>query len=387
LPQGKPLFSSPTLTKGHVDIDIDITGATKLILIATDAGDGPNSDWADFVNPTLISPTGKTNLTDLKWQSADNGWGELNINKNCKGMPLRVGGVAYENGIGGHANLKIVYDIANKNFTRFKARAGVDNGGKDLGGSDYHAGGASIRFFVYTEGNSLRDKALALRKTLLDDKAKPADREAAAVALAKTEEGGRILLALAEEKKIPDPLKPPIAESLTQNPDLSVRALAGKHFPRATNTGQPLPSLEDLVKLPGDPTRGQAVFLSKTAACAACHRINNEGKEVGPDLTKIEEKYDRKALLDSILNPSAAILSGYEAHLIETKDGDTYTGFLIADADPLILKDSTGERVNIPRSQITTRRQLELSVMPNTIALGLNPQELADLVAYLQSKK
>jgi putative membrane-bound dehydrogenase-like protein len=388
LPQGKPLFSSPTLTKGHVDIDVDITGATKLILIANDAGDGPSCDWADFLNPVLIDVQGHTtNLADLKWTHSENGWGNLNINKNCKDMPLKVGGTVYENGIGGHANLKLVYDIAGKSFTRFKCRAGVDNGTKDLGGSDYSKGGASVRFLVYVDHPTARDQAIALRKTLLDEKAKPTDRESAATAMAKSEEGGRILIALARERKLPDSLQAAITDKITQNPDLSVRALAGKYFPRPAVSGQPFPTLNELAKMQGDAARGRAVFLSQSAACSACHRIGNEGKDIGPDLTKIEEKYDRKALLDAILNPSAAILSGFEAHLVQTKDGDTYAGFIVADSDTLVLKDTAGEQISIPKNQIATRRQLELSIMPNNIALGLTPEQLADLVSYLQSKK
>jgi putative heme-binding domain-containing protein len=134
----------------------------------------------------------------------------------------------------------------------------------------------------------------------------------------------------------------------------------------------------------GDAARGKAVFESPAAACASCHRMGDAGRDVGPDLTKIKEKYDRKALLDAILNPSAAILSGYETHLVETRDGDTYTGFLVADGDVLVLKDSLGERVSIAKENVASRRQLELSAMPNNVALGLKPQELVDLVAYLQ---
>src|SRR5262249_20866655 len=37
----------------------------------------------------------------------------------------------------------------------------------------------------------------------------------------------------------------------------------------------------------GDPIRGRAVFFGKAVACAACHRVGDEGGRVGPDLTRI----------------------------------------------------------------------------------------------------
>ena len=53
--------------------------------------------------------------------------------------------------------------------------------------------------------------------------------------------------------------------------------------------------------------------------------------DVGPELTRIREKYDRTALLDSILNPSAGIAFGYDTWLVETKAGLLYSGFVLAD--------------------------------------------------------
>ncbi len=384
---GVELFASPVLKKGGVDIDVDITDAKQLILIADDGGDGVSSDWADWVNGVLIGPAGQTKLTDLKWESAANGWLTIQINKNVKEMPLRIDGVTYENGIGGHAKMRLVYDIADKGFTRFKCRAGVDNGGPDLGGSDYKGGTASVRFHVYIDGPSPRDKAMALRKKLLDPLLKPAERESAAIAMATSAEGGKILLNMAEEKTLPDSLKSAVAVNIGRNPDLAVRAMAGNYFPRATPTGQPYPSLDELMKLSGDPAHGKTVYLTQTATCTACHRIGDQGRDVGPDLTKIGAKYDRRAMFDQILNPSASILSGYEAYLIETKDGDSFTGFIVADGETLILKDTLGQQQSIPKKDIASRRQLELSIMPNDVALGLKPQELADLVSYLEAQK
>ena len=59
----------------------------------------------------------------------------------------------------------------------------------------------------------------------------------------------------------------------------------------------------DLNAGPGDATRGRAIFQT---ACAICHRLYEEGNELGPDLTHANRK-DREYLLTSIVDPSAVI--------------------------------------------------------------------------------
>jgi len=385
---GVEAFASPVVKKGHVDIDVDIADAKRVTLLADDAGDGITADWADWVDGVLVSPAGNVKLTELKPVTAETGWAEIGIDANCKGGPLRIGGVRYENGIGGHARMRLVYDVAGKGFTRLKVRAGVDNGGPEAGGSEYKGGTvSSVRFFVYVDGPSPKDKALALKKRLLDPTLKPSERDAAAIAMSISAEGGKILLSMAEEKSIPDSLKGLVTLNISRNPDPAVRAQAAKHFPRKTAAGEAYPSIDELMQLTGDATRGKAAFLAKQTQCATCHKVGNEGKELGPDLSKIGLKFDRRAMFDQVLNPSATILSGYEGWLIELKDGDSVMGFIVADGETVVLKDTLGQEQQIAKKEIANRRQLELSIMPNDIALLMKPQELADLVSYLESLK
>ncbi|WP_010585146.1 PVC-type heme-binding CxxCH protein [Schlesneria paludicola] len=144
----EPKFQSKVLrtsTKGHaVDIDIDITGAKELYLIALD-GDGEiTADWADWAEPRLIGPNGEKKLTELTWKSANTEFGQVSVNRNANGDPLRIDGVSVPYGIGTHANSAIAYDLP-AGFTRFKTRAGIDNGGSEQGSA------SSIQFLVFTE--------------------------------------------------------------------------------------------------------------------------------------------------------------------------------------------------------------------------------------------
>ena len=127
------------------------------------------------------------------------------------------------------------------------------------------------------------------------------------------------------------------------------------------------------------------MFFGQKANCAQCHAFGGKGADVGPDLSQIRTKYDRPALLDAILNPSAGILVGYEPWVVETKDGQTYFGFLLSDGEVVTLKDTAGKKVTIKSDRIVKRKRQDLSVMPDNVALGLEPQELADLVQFLMT--
>jgi putative membrane-bound dehydrogenase-like protein len=147
----EPKFDSKIVsaqTKGHaVEIDLDITGATSLFLVATDGGDGFGCDWADWAEPRFVGKDGKeTKLTELKWKSASAGFGEVNVNKNCGGDTLSIDGKKVEYGIGTHANSVIEFALPEgHSFAKFKGRAGLDDHGTNQGC------GSTVRFLVFTE--------------------------------------------------------------------------------------------------------------------------------------------------------------------------------------------------------------------------------------------
>jgi putative heme-binding domain-containing protein len=80
----------------------------------------------------------------------------------------------------------------------------------------------------------------------------------------------------------------------------------------------------------GDASRGQAVFLGKTAGCTTCHTIGGAGGRVGPDLSKIGAMRAGPDLLESIIYPSSSIARGFEPFIVETRDGQAYAGTLVA---------------------------------------------------------
>ncbi|MBX3239835.1 MAG: c-type cytochrome [Chitinophagaceae bacterium] len=201
--------------------------------------------------------------------------------------------------------------------------------------------------------------------------------------IARDSVGGQLLLALAAEKKFPDDLVPVMEEVIFKNPDVAVRVQAGNYFKQPGSVKQF--SIADIAGLKGDAEKGKLVFAE---FCASCHKVGSGGMDIGPELTNIRKKFDKTGLLDAIIYPSAAILLGYEAWLINTKDGNSYFGFLLSENKQTItIKDVSGQKHTIPVDNISTRQKQEKSLMPEPVIAGVSEQQLADVAAYLLQGK
>lgn len=136
----------------------------------------------------------------------------------------------------------------------------------------------------------------------------------------------------------------------------------------------------------GDPKRGAEVFFSEKAKCSTCHQVGGRGGKVGPDLSMIGANRSGPDLLESIIFPSATIVRDYESYSIATEDGQVLTGLIARETeDTLYLQQANGEIVEVPRSQIEEMAPGTTSIMPAGLEQVLTRQELADVVAYLQS--
>ncbi|AQG82612.1 PVC-type heme-binding CxxCH protein [Spirosoma montaniterrae] len=248
--------------------------------------------------------------------------------------------------------------------------------------------------------SSAEQQMLAKRQILLDEYKSDTEKRRVALDMARTPEGGQILVGLAADKKLPDNLLRAVGPTILKNPDQSVRTMAKEYFaPQSeklseTGTGESgssasakaseavsSPEIAQIAMLTGNGTNGLGVFK---ANCATCHRHGREGNDVGPELTQIHQKFDKNALLDAIINPSAGIAFGYEPWLITTKKGQTFYGFLVSDGDQsVIVKGVTGQKHTIPTKDVFSRRQYKTSLMPTPDAMGLTKQQLADLTAFL----
>ncbi|GMV96346.1 MAG: hypothetical protein AMXMBFR83_07120 [Phycisphaerae bacterium] len=133
---------------------------------------------------------------------------------------------------------------------------------------------------------------------------------------------------------------------------------------------------------PHDTQRGRKVF---DAHCMTCHRVQDRGFAVGPDLGVTRTRPD-EGLLADILDPSARITSGFQSYLVETGDGRILTGVLADEsATSVTIRYAGGGSDVVLRKDIQSMRSLSLSIMPANFAELMSPQEAVDLIAYLRS--
>ncbi len=137
----------------------------------------------------------------------------------------------------------------------------------------------------------------------------------------------------------------------------------------------------------GDVKRGEDVFMNHGAAqCVRCHKVNDYGADVGPDLTTIGRDYNREYLLQAIVDPGAVVAPGFGMMVLTRKNGEVASGILMEDNEEGVsLKLPDGKIQKISRSDIASQ-QPPISGMP-PMGLLLNHGEVRDLVAYLESLK
>lgn len=133
---------------------------------------------------------------------------------------------------------------------------------------------------------------------------------------------------------------------------------------------------------------GERIFFHpKLAQCAKCHRIDGRGADVGPDLSSIG-RVERRAILESILQPSNNVAPHYVAWHLETADGKVKNGMLLHTyLDEYTYLDKNGNRFKVKTGDLAEQRPLTTSIMPDGLIDRLTDQEVRDLLAYLQSRK
>jgi len=144
--------------------------------------------------------------------------------------------------------------------------------------------------------------------------------------------------------------------------------------------------LERVLKLSGEATRGRVLFQQQS--CIACHTFAPGQTPKGPHLVDIGKRYKRAELIESILKPSAKIAQGFDTYAFITDEGKIYTGFVVGEsAEEIQLRQTDGLSVILPKQKIDERAKQPQSMMPQQIAGNLTPEQLADLLAWLESLK
>ena len=139
---------------------------------------------------------------------------------------------------------------------------------------------------------------------------------------------------------------------------------------------------QPVLDLPADRLRGEAVFKK---SCSVCHRIGEQGYDIGPDLTSLTDKSPR-SLLVALLDPSRAVEAKYLNYTAITNQGLTHTGMLAEETgNSITLVAQENKREIIPRAELDELASAGKSMMPEGLEKDISGQDLADVIAYVSS--
>jgi putative membrane-bound dehydrogenase-like protein len=208
-------------------------------------------------------------------------------------------------------------------------------------------------------------------------------REVLEVLFARPERVRELLRYIEQNKVLGSQLEPAKLTLLRNYPDAKLRAEALKLLAKqvAPARQKVVETYQAALDLKGEPDRGRAVF-KKT--CTACHRLEDVGVEVGADLLSVLPNKTPERLLIDILDPSREVDPRFIEYLVATNSGKVVTGLIAAEtAASVTLRRAEKTEDTLLRTQIESIQSSAKSLMPEGLEMQLQPQDVADLIAYL----
>jgi len=148
--------------------------------------------------------------------------------------------------------------------------------------------------------------------------------------------------------------------------------------------------LETILATPHTPDARAGARWFEALLCQRCHRRNGSGGAVGPDLTRVANRFGQRDLLEMIVDPSRVIDDKYRQSQIETLEGKVLVGRLVGgdDRSLLLVEDPFRPRqtTRLGRDQIASQQLSSTSPMPTGLLDTLSAPDILDLLAYLQGE-
>jgi putative heme-binding domain-containing protein len=137
------------------------------------------------------------------------------------------------------------------------------------------------------------------------------------------------------------------------------------------------------VREKGEIRRGAEVYRRAELMCVSCHKIGDQGGQLGPSLDAIGSAQPLDFIIGAVLDPQREIKEGFETWEITTRDGKVRAGLIVAGgSSEITVRDATGSEERIPMSQVASRKLIGSLMVPG-LTDRLSREELRDLFAYL----
>lgn len=126
--------------------------------------------------------------------------------------------------------------------------------------------------------------------------------------------------------------------------------------------------------------RGRGVFRKQ---CASCHRLEGVGHELGPSLATMAAR-GPESILVNVLDPNREVNPQYVNYVAALKSGRSVTGMIVGESSgSLTLRRAEGASDTLLRSDIEQLQSTGKSLMPEGLEKTIDPEAMADLLAYL----
>jgi putative membrane-bound dehydrogenase-like protein len=171
---------------------------------------------------------------------------------------------------------------------------------------------------------------------------------------------------------------------LLNHPNAGLRSRSRKLLAAdvATDRAKVVASLQKVLDLDGDPKRGREVFLKQ---CAVCHKVENEGKQVGPDLASTKNKSPADLLI-AVLDPNREAQPNFTNYTLVTLAGKVITGMIASEtANSVTLRRAEGKQDIVLRSNIESLTSSGKTLMPEGLEKDVTPQQLADVISFVRT--
>ena len=164
-------------------------------------------------------------------------------------------------------------------------------------------------------------------------------------------------------------------------PTISVRAAKLLQSGNSAKRQDIVVAYRQAFELSADVNRGREVFVR---ACASCHRKDDLGSEVGPNMATVIEHANEKMLVN-ILDPNADIQPGFQAYNVLLESGEVLNGLLASEtANSIAIKSAKGITQTVSRVEIEQLQNSNVSLMPEGLESILTKQDLADVIAFIR---